>query len=108
MAGAELERGLVDVLREDLPGLPAERRHALAHALRREDGPIEVTSAYPLDAGQRKGLEQTLAELAGRPAACRYRQEPSLLAGVRLQLGAWVLHADLREELRGFTEAGRD
>ncbi len=108
VAGAELERRLVEVLQEDLPRLSAERRRTLEQALLRESGPIEVTSAYPLDdAGQRK-LEQVLADLAGRPVACRYRQDSSLIAGAQLRVGAWVLHVDIRDELRGFTEAGHE
>jgi len=108
IAGPELERKLVEVLQEDLPRLSVERRRTLEQALRQENGPIEVTSAYPLDdAGQRK-LEQALADLAGRSIACRYRQDSRLIAGARLRVGAWVLHANLQDELRGFTEAGRD
>lgn len=108
IAGPELERKLVEVLQEDLPGLSADRRRTLEQALRQESGPIEVTSAYPLDAAGRGKLEQALADLAGRGVACRYRQDSRLIAGAQLQVGAWVLHANLRDELRGFTEAGRE
>ena len=108
VAGPELERKLVELLQEDLPRLSADRRRTLEQALRQESGPIEVTSAYPLDAAGRAKLEQALADLAGRNVACRYRQDSRLIAGAQLRVGAWVLHANLQEELRGFAEAGRD
>jgi len=108
VAGPELERRLIEVLQEDLPRLSADRRRTLEQALRQESDPIEVTSAYPLDDAGREKLEQALADLAGRPVACRYRQDSRLIAGAQLRVGAWVLHANLQDELRGFTEAGRD
>lgn len=108
VAGPELERKLVEVLQEELPGLSADRRRNLEQALCQKSAPIEVTSAYPLDAAGRGKLEQALADLAGRRVTCRYRQDSRLVAGARLRVGAWVLHANLQDELSGFTGAGHD
>ena len=108
VAGPELERRLVAVAQEDLPGLSAERRQSLEQALGRESGPLEVTSAYPLDDAQQRELEQALADLAGSSVPCRYRQDSSLIAGVRIRVDTWVLHANLRDELRSFAEAGHE
>jgi F-type H+-transporting ATPase subunit b len=64
-----------------------------------------VTSAYPLDDAQRAELVQALAALTGGSApAMIYAEDPALLAGVRLQVGAWQLGANLQDELQAFTE----
>jgi putative molybdopterin biosynthesis protein len=50
-------------------------------------------------------LAQALAALTGGSApAMSYAEDPALLAGVRLQVGAWQLGANLQDELQAFTE----
>lgn len=65
---------------------------------------IKVTSAYPLAAGLKQQLEQKFIELIGSPVNLQYYQDAALIAGVRIDIGAWVLHANLKHELAGFAE----
>jgi F-type H+-transporting ATPase subunit b len=37
----------------------------------------------------------------------RFEQDSKLLAGVRINIGAWQLAANLHDELKGFAELGR-
>ena len=37
-------------------------------------------------------------------AAVDYQQDSELLAGVRIMVGAWVLGANIHDELQGFSE----
>ncbi|MDD3650089.1 F0F1 ATP synthase subunit delta [Immundisolibacter sp.] len=104
-AGPELQARLVRLLVERLGALPAERRAALREALRTASAPLQVTCAHPLDDTQRAELARALAALAGdRTPAIDYHQDPALLAGVRLQVGAWQLGANLQDELQAFCE----
>jgi F-type H+-transporting ATPase subunit b len=104
-AGPDLEARLLRLLVQQLGALPAQRRAALREALRTASAPLQVTSAYCLDDTQRAELARALAALAddGTPAI-DYGEDPALLAGLRLQVGAWQLGANLQDELQAFTE----
>lgn len=102
LAGPELEARLVDVTLADLPALPADQHEALRHALAEGDTEIEVASAHPLAPPQREALTQALAKLADRAVEPVFAEDPSLKAGVRIRAGAWVLMANLGDELAYF------
>jgi len=106
LAGPELEGRLVDLALEDLAGLPAARHEALREAWHRLDGPVLVTSAFPLDDRRRAAVEHGLTALLGPgPVPCRLETDPELLGGLRVAVGPWVLRGNLRDELELFREA---
>jgi F-type H+-transporting ATPase subunit b len=100
LATPALEAKLVDVTVEDLAKLSAEQARALAaHAAEGALHPT-VTSAYPLDEGQRKAIGEALGAAMGRRVDAVFNVNRELLAGLHISLGAWVLHANLRDELK--------
>jgi F-type H+-transporting ATPase subunit b len=103
-AGTDVETRLVDLVIGDLGRLPAERAEALREHAGRLPEAILVSSAFPVDAERKQRLAQALAGIAGTQIPLRFEQDGELLAGVRITFGAWVLGANLREELQGFTE----
>jgi F-type H+-transporting ATPase subunit b len=105
VAGPEVEGRLIDVFLEDLAALPPERVRELRAALADGAGEPTVITAHALPAEQRARLEAALAKLTGAPTAVRWREDPALVAGVRVVAGAWALHADLRDELKAFADA---
>ncbi len=107
LTGPELDAKLQALILEDLAALPEPRRAALRKERRNGNLAVEVTSPRKLTPPSRQGLEQVLAELLGGAVHCDYRIDPTLIGGVRLQLGAWTLGANLRDELAAFVEAGR-
>lgn len=102
--GPELEIRLFDLLVNDLSSLSSEQIAALRTQWGEPPATIMVASAYPLAAEQRQRLEETLTSVTGLTVSVQYAQDPDLLAGLRITIGAWVLHADVRDELKGFTE----
>ena len=105
VAGPDVQARLLRLLVKELGALSAERREALRAALASAAAPLEVTSAYPLDDAQRAELAQALAALTGGSApALVFSEDPALLAGVRLTVGAWQLGANLQDELQAFAE----
>jgi F-type H+-transporting ATPase subunit b len=92
------------MLVEDLGQLPAPERRAIGDALR-DGARLDVSSAFPLGAEQREGVLASLRNITGHELACETRVDESLLAGARITLGAWVLRANLRDELEYFEEA---
>ncbi|MGZ8143449.1 MAG: F0F1 ATP synthase subunit delta [Methylosarcina sp.] len=102
--GPELEGHLFDMLLDHFTVLPEACRlclEALGHA---ESVAIKVTSVYTFSADQRQRLEQKFNALLDRPVDFQYFQDAALIAGVRLDIGDWVLHANLKHELAGFAE----
>jgi F-type H+-transporting ATPase subunit b len=98
-----LESRLIDVTLEELPRLPAEQAQALSANARDSAARPIVTSAFPLDEDRRKAIRDSLSALAGSRIEPEFGEDPELLAGLRVSLGAWVLHANLRDELKFFT-----
>jgi F-type H+-transporting ATPase subunit b len=107
-AGPELEARLCAMLLEHFNELPEECRRCLQTLEAEESVSILITSAYPLPDELRRKLEQKLGMLTNRADLFHYQQDAGLIAGLRVDIGAWVLHANLQHELAGFAEIADD
>jgi F-type H+-transporting ATPase subunit b len=107
-AGPELEARLVMLLLNNLKALPETCNLCQQMLANKKAIAIKVTSVYPLSTEQQAQLEQQLAELINSPITLQYQQEATLIAGIRLDIGAWVLNANLQHELIGFTEIANE
>lgn len=103
-AGPELELRLLDLLLDGLSDLSSEQIAALKTQWGDPPNAILVASVYPLCEDRRQALELALTRLVGHNIAVNYEQQSELLAGLRITIGAWVLHANVKDELKGFTE----
>lgn len=107
LADASLDEKLSGMAAEDLRLLSDSRRAALRTALRTAHAPdatIHITSAYPLSEPVQAKVMEALTEILERPPRCTWRQDPRLLAGIRVSIGSTVLHANLEDELQFFSE----
>jgi F-type H+-transporting ATPase subunit b len=105
LAGPELEARLVDMVIEDLPGLSESHRATLNSLVSAAPAIVRVCSAYPLAEQRRTALQVALSQAAGGELRCDFELNPELLAGLRIDAGALVMRANLRDELRFFAEA---
>lgn len=103
-SGPELEARLVALLLDELAALPEKQVAGLREQWGAPPQTIEVASAFPLDAGARERLESVLRQVSGLSVPVTYSVDEELVAGVRIVIGAWVLAANVREELGGFAE----
>ena len=103
LAGPELEASIINVAVADLEALAQDRLEALKKNHGSNNNIISITSAFPLTAEQKKLLEQKLRSITRADAGFNYQQDPDLLAGVRIRIGAWQLQANLQDELQYFT-----
>ncbi len=103
-AGPELESRLFAMLLDHLENLPEACTLCLQTVGTKKLVPIKITSTYPLADELRRQLEQKLGLLINNTVDFKYYQDISLIAGVRIDIGAWVLHANLKHELAGFAE----
>lgn len=102
-AGAETEASLVDLAITELSRLPAERITELRNSYGQAPDTALVVSARRLSDNQRLQLEQVLMTVVGPELKVQFEQDNELMAGVRISVGAWVLGANLHDELEGFS-----
>ncbi|MDD5577746.1 MAG: F0F1 ATP synthase subunit delta [Methylobacter sp.] len=107
-AGAELEARLFDLLLDNLKTLPEACKLGLQILEHKKSTVIKITSVYPLAIDQKQQLEQKLGLLINSPINFQYFQDAALIAGFRIDIGAWVLHANLKHELAGFAEMANE
>jgi F-type H+-transporting ATPase subunit b len=107
-AGPELEERLCAMLLQHFNDLPEECRRCLQMLEADQSVSIHITSAYLLPDELRQKLEQKLGALINRPDVFHYQQDAGLIAGLRIDIGAWVLHANLQHELAGFAEIAHE
>jgi F-type H+-transporting ATPase subunit b len=103
-AGSDLEARLFALLLDNLKTLPNACTLCLQMFGTKKSVPIKITSAYSLTAEQQGQLEQKLDALIDSQITVQYHQDAALIAGVRMDIGAWVLNANLQHELMGFAE----
>lgn len=108
LASPELEGTIIAMVVEDLPALPEERKQTLRAACRESVSKVKITSAYPIDSEWRERLTRGMSELAGEAVSCEFIQDKSVIAGVRIAVGPWILRASLQDELEAFTKATYD
>lgn len=102
----ELENRLIDLFLADFSSLSAEHLSKLQDAAGSSPEHIIITSAHPLESNRRQSLEHALSQIlaVNVNGYVRYKQDKALLAGIRISTGAWILHANLMDELRGFMD----
>jgi len=100
VADPALDERLAAVFVEDLAAWPAERLAPIAAAARGAGGRVSVTSARALGESSRGRLARVLSERLGVECRPEYAVDETLLGGVSVAVGPWVLQADLRDELR--------
>lgn len=106
LASPELEARIVELGGDELRTLMADALDKLRGAWHADGARAMVTSAYPLSDAQRQRLRERFEALLGQPGpAWDYRQDPALIAGLRVTLGSWAWQANLQDELRAFTES---
>lgn len=102
-SGAETGANLVDLVITELSRLPPERITELRNSYGQAPDTALVVSAHRLSENQCQQLEQALMTVVGPEVKVQFEQNSELLAGVRISVGAWVLAANLRDELEGFS-----
>jgi len=103
-AGPETQSRLVGLLIDELIALPDERAATIRNGFNAAPGNIEVVSAFELADDVRDRLTQALQKLCDSKIPLHFAVNGELLAGVRITVGAWVLAANIRDELTGFAE----
>jgi F-type H+-transporting ATPase subunit b len=102
LSGPELEARILGIVVEDLGALGAETLEAVRGACRQPGASLLVSSAYSLGAEQRELLRCAFERLFGTVPPCAFEEDRTLVAGLRIEIGPWVLRANLQDELSFF------
>lgn len=108
VAGPETEARLIDLVLEEIKQLPTERITALRNSVEKIPEVIKITTAYPLSDQQHQELAKVLIDIVNADIPLRVQQDKNILAGIRITIGAWMLGANLQDELIGFRELIHD
>lgn len=106
-AGPETEARLIVMLINELATLPPEQCVMIKDNYNKIPGQLLVTSAFPIPDDLRQQLKNALATLLSPAITIQYENNSELIAGVLITIGAWVLAANVRDELKGFVELAR-
>jgi F-type H+-transporting ATPase subunit b len=107
-ATPDLEARLCRLLLDYFTTLPEACRLYLQMLDTKKSVPIKITSAFPLPIEIREQLEQKLGSLINNHLNFQYHQDAALIAGLRIDIGAWVLNTNLQHELIGFAEISNE
>jgi F-type H+-transporting ATPase subunit b len=104
-ATPELEARLCQMLLDQWSSLPEACCGHFQSLGDKKNIAVKITSAFPVAVDMRAQLEQKLGALiVNKPFKVTYVEDPALMAGLRIDIGAWVLNANLQYELAGFAE----
>lgn len=105
LACPALEARIITLTLEELEKLPSTRLEPLRTNSEHTADLIQISTAYSLEETQHKALQQVLDRLLARTAHYEFNQDPTLIAGLRIGIGPWVVQANLCEELQLFSES---
>lgn len=106
LSGPDLDQRLQQLLVDQLTVLPEITLERLREGWRGGSTEINVSSATPLDPEQQQVIRQALELKLGRAEGpWHFNLDESLIAGLRISSGGWILQANLQDELRFFSEA---
>lgn len=100
----ELEARLVELFIDEFNALADQQVTPLQLGLNGH-GSGKVLSAYPLSTEQRKRIGTVIDDRLEIHSQLEFVQDPALLAGLRVSLGAWQLDLSLQGELSFYAEA---
>jgi len=103
IASPEVESRIVDAALADLAALPEGQRASLTKAAS-ADGTLVVATRYPLDDARRAALTRALTAALGTLPQLRFEERDELVAGMRIDLGAFSLDANVADELQWFAQ----
>lgn len=102
VATPELGERLLEMLLEDLAGLPDEQRRSISEALDKREAAVRVVSAHPLAAPAAAAFESRFRDIFPAATEFSFSVNEALLAGIRVIVGPWNLEASLKDELAFF------
>ena len=100
-ADVDIEGKILDEVIVKFTSLPNDRIMLLKNNCQ---GKVEIISAYTLSEKQKKCLTDKIQNIIAQDVVVNFSQDRDLLAGLTIKIGSVLLQANLRDELKFFTE----
>ena len=107
-AGPETEARLIDFFITELEKMPEVTVKQLQASLAKQQKPVMIESAYALNSEQQGRLKSVFSSQLGVTDDIEFAVDESLLAGLKITVGAYVMGANLKDELQGFVTVHHD
>lgn len=104
VSGPELELRLFEMLLQSFDQFDQAQLARLQDNCGAAGNNIFVSSAFPLSGVHKKQLQEKLSQLCKQSVQLECREDPALVAGLKLIVGAWVLHLNIQDELKDFAD----
>jgi F-type H+-transporting ATPase subunit b len=102
--GAQFQQASVQEFLKRLSALPADDYRRAIESIQTEAVQVQIASAGDLNDDARSQVENQVSEMLGRPVDVRFKQDPSLLAGVTMRFGDTVIDGSLAGQLQSLSE----
>ena len=102
--GTQFQQASIQEFLKRLSALPADDYRRGLETVQTETIQVQIVSAGDLDDDTRSQIESQVNEVLSRPAEVRFRQDPSLLAGVTMRFGDIVIDGSLAGQLQSLNE----
>lgn len=102
IASPEVQARLLEVLLKELKEMPPAQRDAMLALESDKTVHVAVLSAFPLSEADRASLQQRIEKMVPGNLAFDWHEDRKLIAGLRVTVGPWVIHANLHDELKTF------
>lgn len=106
LVGPEMENKIIELFIEQIIGISQEKIILIKNELVNNAGVIiKIVSAFPIEDQQRKNLSSTIKKLFDQvDLKFNFTQDGKLLAGLCVAIGSIIIHADIHDELKFFSE----
>jgi len=105
LSSRELEKKLVELFLKSLMNFPPEQRENMADICSNEKPEIIITSAYSLSQTHKEEIQKSVQALFEHTIRCDYKVDSKIIAGLRVNVGSYVMRANLADELAFFSDS---
>ena len=105
LSSQDLENKLVELFLKNIGSFSQSQKDETANIFYEQNPVILTTSAYPLSQKHKESLQRSLQTLFLHKIQCDYKLNPEIIAGLRVNIGSYVMRANLKDELQFFSES---
>lgn len=102
LADPVLEQKLIELFLSQLQDMSEQQQQTIRANIDPASNEVQVCSAYPLPQSVQQFLETALNKLVGKTITLKCCRDPDLIAGLRVSIGAFMLQANIQDELQSF------
>jgi len=103
LSSEELEYKIVELFLKNLKNLSPDQKHNLANVYSDENPGVIITSAYQLSQSHKENLQKSIQALFEHVINIEYKVDSDTIAGLRVNIGSYVMRANLADELSYFS-----